>query len=124
MKDYTKEIGYELLRVVDIDGFMELWNRTDTETKDKIVNGIGELAVRLVSGADTRTEPAPPIQSVMASVSDELLLRAGRYEDEAITDFDTDGVQHHLNIGRYDGLMQAVEEINKQANVALNINKC
>lgn len=49
----TKEIGYELLRVVDMDGFMELWNRTDTETKDKIVNGIGELAVKLVSSADT-----------------------------------------------------------------------
>lgn len=49
----TKEIGYELLRVVDMDGFMEIWNRTDTETKDKIVNAIGELAVKLVSGADT-----------------------------------------------------------------------
>lgn len=109
----TKEIGYELLRVVDMDGFMELWNRTDTEMKDKIVNGIGELAVRLVSSADTRTEPALPIQSVMASVSDELLLRAVKYEDEANADFDTDGVQHNLNIGRYDGLMQAVQEINK-----------
>jgi len=48
----TKEIGYELLRVVDMDGFMELWNRTDTKTKDKIVNGIGELAVKLVNGAE------------------------------------------------------------------------
>jgi len=63
--------------------------------------------------ADTRTEPALPIQSVMASVSDELLLRAVKYEDEANADFDTDGVQHNLNIGRYDGLMQAVQEINK-----------
>ena len=52
-------------------------------------------------------------QNVMASVSDELLLRAGKYEDEANADFDTDGVQHNLNIGRYDGLMQAVQEINK-----------
>ncbi|HSH24677.1 MAG TPA: hypothetical protein VLA13_03980 [Massilibacterium sp.] len=48
----TKEIGYELLRVVDMDGFMELWNRTDTKTKDKIVNGIGELAVKLVNEAE------------------------------------------------------------------------
>ena len=53
------------------------------------------------------------IFDVMASVSDELLLKAGRYEDEANADFDTDGVQHNLNIGRYDGLMQAVQEINK-----------
>jgi hypothetical protein len=53
------------------------------------------------------------IPDVMASVSDELLLRAGRYEDEANADFDTEGVQHNLNIGRYDGLMQAVQEINK-----------
>ena len=53
------------------------------------------------------------IHDVMASVSDELLLRAGKYEDEANADFDTDGVQHNLNIGRYDGLMQAVQEINK-----------
>ena len=54
-----------------------------------------------------------PIQNIMASVSDELLLRAGKYEDEANADFDTDGVQHNLNIGRYDGLMQAVQELNK-----------
>ena len=67
----------------------------------------------LANGADTRTELALPIQSVMASVSDELLLRAVKYEDEANADFDTDGVQHNLNIGRYDGLMQAVQEINK-----------
>lgn len=53
------------------------------------------------------------LQSVMASVSDELLLRAGKYEDEANADFDTDGVLHNLNIGRYEGLMQAVHELNK-----------
>jgi len=69
----TKEIGYELLRVVDMDGFMELWNRTDTETKDKIVNGIGELAVKLVSGVDTSDEPALPIQNVVGSASNNLI---------------------------------------------------
>ena len=53
------------------------------------------------------------IPDVMESVSDELLLRAGRYEDAANANFDTDGVEHNLNIGRYDGLMQAVQEINK-----------
>ena len=53
------------------------------------------------------------LQSVMASVSDNLLVKASEYEDEANADFDTDGVQHNLNIGRYDGLMQAIQEINK-----------
>ncbi len=56
---------------------------------------------------------AQQIFDVMASVSDTLLLKAGRYEDEANADYDTEGVQHNLNIGRYDGLMQAVQEINK-----------
>ena len=63
--------------------------------------------------ADEKIKQALPIQNIMASVSDELLLRAGKYEDEANADFDTDGVQHNLNIGRYDGLMQAVQELNK-----------
>ena len=53
------------------------------------------------------------IPVVMGSVSDELLLKAWKYEDEANADFDTDGIQHNLNIGRYDGLMMAVQEINK-----------
>ncbi len=53
------------------------------------------------------------LSDVMASVSDELLLKAGKYEDEANADIETEGVQHNLNIGRYDGLMQAVQEINK-----------
>lgn len=53
------------------------------------------------------------LQNVMANVSDILLLKAKKYEDEANADFDTEGVQHNLNIGRYDGLMQAIQEINK-----------
>ena len=53
------------------------------------------------------------IFDVMASVSDKLLLKAGKYEDEANADLDTEGAQHNLNIGRYDGLMQAVQEIKK-----------
>jgi len=80
---------------------------------DDYVHWLEEIALKQVSGADTSTDSALPIQNVMASVSDELLLRAGKYEDEANADFDTDGVQHNLNIGRYDGLMQAVQEINK-----------
>jgi hypothetical protein len=47
----TKEIGYDLVNVLwrDLDGFQSLWNSADTETKDKIVNSIGELAEELVN---------------------------------------------------------------------------
>lgn len=67
---------------------------------------------RLANGADSKTANCA-IFDVMASVSDELLLKAGKYEDEANADIETEGVQHNLNLGRYDGLMMAVQEINK-----------
>ena len=68
-----------------MDGFMELWNRTDTETKDKIVNRIGELAVRLVSGADTRTEPALPIHNVSDTlIAWEQFKKANWWESDAV----------------------------------------
>lgn len=68
----TKEIGYELLRIVDMDGFMELWNRTDTETKDKIVNGIGELAVKLVNGDSTSQDQALNLADVSGSLPEDI----------------------------------------------------
>lgn len=63
----TKEIGYELGNVYwhNLEGFEQLWNKADTETKDKIVNGIGELAVKLVSEAATENEIALNLPVVM-----------------------------------------------------------
>jgi len=45
-----KELGYELLNIVynNIEEFQELWNKTDFDTKEKIVNGIGDLAYNTV----------------------------------------------------------------------------
>ena len=44
-----KEIGYDLCDIYwhNIDGFKNLWNNTDIKTKDKCVNGIGKLALKL-----------------------------------------------------------------------------
>jgi hypothetical protein len=70
----TKEIGYDLVDVVwrNINHFDRLWNATDVETKDKIVNGIGELAVTLASGVDTEIKTALALQNV--SKRSELLI--------------------------------------------------
>jgi len=45
-----KEIGYEIGSVSwdGIDGFPELWNKTDISKKDEIVNGTGLVAIKLV----------------------------------------------------------------------------
>lgn len=56
-------------------------------------------------------------QKDIKNISDELLLKAGEYEDKANNDFDTNGVDHNLNIGRYDGLMMAIKEINIKLNL-------
>lgn len=63
----TKAIGYDLCNVTwnNIDEFPRLWNKTDVETKDKIVNGTGELAVKLVSEAATKNEIVLPIFGVI-----------------------------------------------------------
>ena len=44
-----KEIGYEIGNVAwhNLDGYQELWNKADFETKEKIVNEQGRLAVEL-----------------------------------------------------------------------------
>lgn len=44
-----KEIGYELGNVYwhNLDGFKEIWDNNDTETKDNCVNTIGKLALEL-----------------------------------------------------------------------------
>ena len=62
----TKEIGYDLINVIwrNIDDFEKLWNRTDVETKDKIVNGVGELAVKLANSIDTSVKEVLHIQNV------------------------------------------------------------
>jgi len=45
-----KEIGYEIGNVVwhNLEGYQELWNKADFDTKEKIVNTQGELAIKLV----------------------------------------------------------------------------
>lgn len=44
-----KEIGYEVGNVAwhNLDGYQELWNKADFETKEKIVNEQGRLAIEL-----------------------------------------------------------------------------
>ena len=88
-----------------IELFTKVGNETDTFAPFVTSDQFEDLADEIVKLCN--------FQNVMASVSDTLLLKASEYEDEANADFDTEGVQHNLNIGRYDGLMQAVQEINK-----------
>ena len=88
-----------------IELFTKVGNETDTFAPFVTSDQFEYLADEIVKLCN--------FQNVMESVSDTLLLKASEYEDEANADFDTEGVQHNLNIGRYDGLMQAVQEINK-----------
>ena len=48
-----KEAGYDLINLIKIDGFKELWDKTDCETKDRIVNSVGNLAFHIVNIEDT-----------------------------------------------------------------------
>jgi len=45
-----KEIGYEIGNIVwhNLEGYQELWNKADFDTKEKIVNEQGKLAIKLV----------------------------------------------------------------------------
>ena len=88
-----------------IELFTKVGNETDTFAPFVTYDQFEYLADEIVKLCN--------FQNVMESVSDTLLLKASEYEDEANADFDVEGVQHNLNIGRYDGLMQAVQEINK-----------
>ena len=49
--DWTKpkKIGYEIGNISwhNLDGYQELWNKADFETKEKIVNEQGRLAIEL-----------------------------------------------------------------------------
>ena len=44
-----KEIGYEVGNVAwhNLDGYKELWNKADFDTKEHIVNEQGRLAIKL-----------------------------------------------------------------------------
>lgn len=44
-----KKIGYEVGNIAwhNLDGYQELWNKADFETKEKIVNEQGRLAIEL-----------------------------------------------------------------------------
>ena len=44
-----KEIGYEITNVAyhNLEGFAELWNRTEADTKDLVVEENGRLAIKL-----------------------------------------------------------------------------
>lgn len=46
-----KELGYELTNIMwrNLDGFQEIWNKSSTEVKDKIVNETGELSYKLLT---------------------------------------------------------------------------
>lgn len=64
-----KEIGYKLTSIMwrNIDELPKLWNKTKIPTKDKIVNETGELAVKLVIDAITKSEIALPIHNISNS---------------------------------------------------------
>jgi len=44
-----KELGYRLCDVLwyNLDGYRELWDRSEFYTKEKIINELGELAIKL-----------------------------------------------------------------------------
>ena len=44
-----KEIGYEITNVAyhNLEGFSELWNRTEADTKDLVVEENGRVAIKL-----------------------------------------------------------------------------
>lgn len=44
-----KEIGYDLIDVIwrNIENFDKVWNMSETQTKDKVVEDVGELAAKL-----------------------------------------------------------------------------
>lgn len=44
-----KELGYELGNVLwhNLEGYKELWNKAEFDTKEKIINELGELAIKL-----------------------------------------------------------------------------
>jgi len=46
-----KEIGYEICNVAwhNLDGYKELWNKADFDTKELIVNEQGRLAIKLAT---------------------------------------------------------------------------
>ena len=44
-----KELGYKLGDVIwhNLEGYQELWNKADFDTKEKIINELGRLAIEL-----------------------------------------------------------------------------
>lgn len=46
-----KAIGYDLINVLwhNMPGFQEFWNKSEVEVKDGVVNGIGDLAYKLLT---------------------------------------------------------------------------
>ena len=62
----SNEIGHELCMMIwdSINEFPELWDKTDDETKKKLVNRTGEIAVKLVSEAYVNNEIALPVNVV------------------------------------------------------------
>ncbi|MCG8734783.1 hypothetical protein [Tenacibaculum finnmarkense] len=44
-----KELGYKLGDVIwhNLDGYKELWDKADFDTKEKIINELGKLAIEL-----------------------------------------------------------------------------
>ena len=44
-----KELGYKLGNVLwhNLEGYQELWNKAEFDTKEKIINELGELAIKL-----------------------------------------------------------------------------
>jgi len=45
-----KELGYKLSDVIwhNLEGYQEIWNKADFDTKEKIINELGRLAIELI----------------------------------------------------------------------------
>lgn len=53
-----KELGYKLGDVIwhNLEGYQELWNKADFDTKEKIINELGRLAIELTIPIVSKTK--------------------------------------------------------------------
>jgi len=54
-----KELGYKLGDVIwhNLEGYQELWNKADFDTKEKIINELGRLAIELTIPVVVQAKP-------------------------------------------------------------------
>ena len=67
-----KELGYKLGDVIwhNLEGYQELWNKADFDTKEKIINELGRLAIELT------------IPAVVKSLKDKYAKKIDKWEKE------------------------------------------